>query len=75
MDFRTIRALRRLNQDCPFAQVQIVRSIFETETGVGREPDNRFIWKSQLSARGDAGSDDGVLQSWDAAIAHDWLPG
>jgi len=31
-------------------QIQIARSIFETESGLGREPHNRFIWKSQLSA-------------------------
>ncbi len=50
MNLHAIRTLRGLNQDRPFTQAQIVRPVFEAKRGVGREPHNRFIWKSQLSA-------------------------
>ena len=60
MDRRTIRVLRRLNEDSPFSQAQIVDALFETESSIGGEPYNCFIWKSQLSVRGTARSYEGT---------------
>jgi hypothetical protein len=45
-----------LNQRRALTQAQVVRSVFETEGGVSREPHNRLVGKSQFSVRVLAGS-------------------
>src|SRR6266567_8490008 len=53
---RATRPFRRLNQHRALTQTQIARPVFETESGVCREPHSRLVGKSQFGVRVLAGS-------------------
>ena len=51
MNCRAICALCRLNEHRALTQVQIARPVFEIKRGVGCQPHNCFVGKSQFSVR------------------------
>jgi hypothetical protein len=58
---RASRLPSSLNQRCALSQIQTAGPVFEIESSVGCQSHNRFVGKSQLTARVVARSHDGTL--------------